>query len=165
MTRLGVRLRPEQPDDQPVLLALYAGTRADELAPVPWATQQKHAFLASQFHTQAQAYRQTFPAGRFLVVELDGRVAGRLYVADIPDGVELVDVALFPEHRGRGIGTALVAGVVEEADAAGLAVTLHVEHANPARRLYERFGFAEVEAGPVYVKLVRPARLQPKTAS
>ena len=56
-----------------------------------------------------------------------------------------MDIALLPEYRGRGIGTALLEELLVEADATGRRVTIHVERFNPARRLYERLGF--VEAG------------------
>jgi predicted GNAT family acetyltransferase len=45
--------------------------------------------------------------------------------------------------------------VLAEADAAGKRVTIYVERFNPALRLYERLGFAQIEAQGVYLLLDR----------
>jgi ribosomal protein S18 acetylase RimI-like enzyme len=55
----------------------------------------------------------------------------------------LAYVAILPAFQGRGVGTAIVRDLVEEARAQDLPVTLQVLKENPgARRLYERLGFA-----------------------
>ncbi len=56
----------------------------------------------------------------------------------VPENL-LLFVAVSPDARGQGIGGALVRRAVAECPGQ---VKLHVEHDNPARRLYERCGFA-----------------------
>ena len=154
-----ISLRPAVELDRPLLLQVYAATRAEELAPVPWSDEQKAAFVAQQFHAQDVDYRARRPDADFLVIEWNGRPVGRLYRAmlDEPTGPELrvIDIALLPEWRGRGIGSKLLRDIFAEADAAGVPVTIHVERFNPARRLYDRLGFVEVGAGEVYLLLER----------
>jgi GNAT superfamily N-acetyltransferase len=100
------------------------------------------------------------------VVLVDGEPAGRLIVADLPDEVLVVDIALLAAFRGRGVGTRLLAPILARADAAGRAVGIHVERFNRALRLYERLEFRAVGDDGVYLKLERPAAVsQPKTAS
>ena len=70
--------------------------------------------------------------------------------------IRIVDIALLPEHRGGGVGTALLRDLLAEADAAGKRVTIHVERFNPALRLYERLGFSVAEDKGVYLLLERP---------
>lgn len=55
----------------------------------------------------------------------------------IPENV-LLFVSVLPETRGRGIGGELIKRSIAECDGN---VKLHVEHDNPAKRLYERLGF------------------------
>src|SRR5207302_173775 len=62
----------------------------------------------------------------------------------------IVDIAFLPEHRGRGMGTALMQDLLDEAELAGKPVTIHVEQFNPAMRLYRRLGFEKVEGHGVY---------------
>jgi ribosomal protein S18 acetylase RimI-like enzyme len=144
------------PDDQGFLSALYASTRTEELAPVPWPEEQKAAFLAQQFAAQSRHYAEHYADASFEVVLVDGEAAGRLIVARWEGEIRIVDIALLPAYRGRGVGTTLLAPLLREADAGGARVSIHVERYNPALRLYARLGFAPVADEGVYLKLERP---------
>lgn len=57
-------------------------------------------------------------------------------------------IAVVPSKRGHGIGDELLKALLEKARAGGYArLSLSVEPGNPARKLYERHGFAVVEEG------------------
>ncbi|WP_280261309.1 GNAT family N-acetyltransferase [Nocardia wallacei] len=53
-------------------------------------------------------------------------------------------IGVAPRARGTGLGTALLTRLLDEAAARYDAVCLSVRETNPARRLYERLGFALV---------------------
>ena len=107
-----------------------------------WDDASRDAFLRSQAEAQDTDYRTRCPNAEFLVVTVDGTDVGRLYRVELPGGeLRLMDIALFPEWRGRGIGTQLIDDLVTEARQRRLLLSLHVEHSNPVRRLYERLGF------------------------
>ena len=72
---------------------------------------------------------------------LKGKAGGYGYVDD--ETPEL-SVALSPAYRGRGIGTALLTQLLERAALRYEAVSLSVSSENPAKKLYERLGFARV---------------------
>jgi ribosomal protein S18 acetylase RimI-like enzyme len=149
----GLALRRFTDSDLPFLADLYASTRQEELAPVPWSDAQKAAFLRWQFDNQHQYYQQYYTTCEFLIVEAlgaGGERIGRLYVDRWPAEIRVVDIALRPEHRRRGYGSALLREVMDEAAAAGLAVTIHVEGHNPAMVLYQRLGFRHVDTNGVY---------------
>ena len=152
----GVTLRPATDADLPFLCRLYASTREEELAGVDWPQEQKDAFLRQQFEAQHAWYREQYAGASFDVVEANGEPAGRLYVDRWPREVRIVDISLLPQHRGRGFGSALLAALFAEADAAGKPVSVHVERFNPALRLYGRLGFAFREDKGVYLLLERP---------
>ena len=67
-----------------------------------------------------------------------GKKKGYGYVDDFTPELGM---AVFPEHRGRGIGTSLLTRLVETAGASYEQISLSVARENPARRLYQRFGF------------------------
>jgi GNAT superfamily N-acetyltransferase len=67
--------------------------------------------------------------------------AGYGFVAD--DTPEL-SIAVAQMHRGKGVGTALLTELLDVIGPRFPAVSLSVDAANPARRLYERFGFEPV---------------------
>ena len=144
-------LRTATAEDEAFLRAVYASTRAEELAVVAWDAATKDAFLRLQFEAQDSYYRQHFPAATFDVVTVNGVPAGRLYVDRRDTEVRVIDIALLPEHRGNGFGTALLREVLAE----GKRVTIHVERMNPALRLYERLGFEVAEDKGVYLLLER----------
>lgn len=131
-----------------------------------------------------------------IVLEEEGRVAACLIGYPVPEEPEPIDhermpamfvpiqelenlapgtwyvfvLAAYPEHRGRGLGTRLLALADELAAAAGSrGLSIIVSDANPgARRLYERCGYRSVaerpmvkeewqNAGLSWVLLVKPA--------
>jgi ribosomal protein S18 acetylase RimI-like enzyme len=145
-----VTLRPVGPDDGPFLLDLYASTRAEELAQVPWTDEQKVAFCRMQFAAQHQHYQEHYAGARWDVIELEGAPIGRLYVARWVDEIRIIDIALLPGFRGRGVGSTLLKQVLAEGQAAGKPVSIHVEQFNAALGLYKRLGFEVVEERGAY---------------
>jgi hypothetical protein len=70
-----VTLRPAQSNDEPLLYALYASTRADEMQLVDWSPEQKEAFVRMQFEAQRQHYPRVFPDAEHSVILVDGTAA------------------------------------------------------------------------------------------
>ena len=66
---------------------------------------------------------------------------GRLWIDEWRDQIRLVDIALVPECRGLGIGSALLRRVMDRGATAGKPVTIHVEAYNTALGLYRRLAF------------------------
>ena len=83
------------------------------------------------------------PLGAVWARALPSDAPGYGYVADdVPE----LGMAVARAHRGRGVGTALLAGCLDQARRLGRrAVSLSVEDGNvTARALYERHGFVPV---------------------
>ncbi len=146
----GVVLRPVRDDDRTFLLEVFASTRSRELAALPLEAQGKAAFLRAQFAAQDRSYRQRHPGATFDVVLVDGRPAGRLYLHRRAGEINVLDISLLPEYRGRGVGSALLLSVLAEAEQGRLPVLLQVERSNPAQRLYDRLGFELAVDGEIY---------------
>jgi GNAT superfamily N-acetyltransferase len=154
-----VALRAVQPAaDAEFLCTVYAGTRAEELAIVPWTDAEKAAFLRMQFDAQDRYYRETRPGAAFDLIVVDGQPAGRLYVDRLSEEIRIVDIALLAQQRGRGVGTLLIGRVLDEGSETGRPVTIHVERGNRARALYERLGFGQISTTGVYDLLSCPPR-------
>src|SRR3954471_1518537 len=140
----GLTFRPITEADLPFLSRLYASTRTEELAVTPWSEEQKAVFLQQQFEAQHVHYQRYFQNADFLVISRGGVPIGRLYLGREAPEHRIVDIALLPEHRRKGLGEALLRDLLDEAAAAGKAVTIHVEKFNPALGLYRRLGFVAV---------------------
>jgi ribosomal protein S18 acetylase RimI-like enzyme len=149
----GLGFRPIGDADLPFLYRVYAATRAEELAPVPWSDDQKAAFLTMQFRAQHSDYQRNYPGADWLSVIRAGEPIGRLYVERGAREHNVIDIAFLPEHRGRGFGTAIMRDLMDEAGSAGKALSIHVEKFNPALRLYRRLGFQTIEDKGVYDRM------------
>lgn len=151
-----VKLRPATPDDHEFMAALYASTRHEELRDTGWPEAQKTAFLRMQFEAQSRHYDEHYAGAERNLVVLDGEPVGRFWIYRMPSEIRIVDIALLPDARNRGIGKSLLDGLIAEANRERAKVTIHVERFNPAMRLYERLGFRKVkEVGP-YDFMERP---------
>ena len=115
-----------------------------------WNAAEQEAFLRGQFNAQHRYYQQQFPTATFDVVTVGETPIGRLYVDRRPDEIRVIDIALLPEHRGCGLGGAMMQDILNEALRTARPVRIHVESNNPARRLYERLGFHPIEEQGVY---------------
>jgi GNAT superfamily N-acetyltransferase len=70
--------------------------------------------------------------------------AGCVAFADLGPGRRVLEhFYLEPEMSGQGIGSAVMAALMAEADTEGCAVVLTVVRESDANRLYPRFGFLE----------------------
>jgi ribosomal protein S18 acetylase RimI-like enzyme len=140
-------------EDTPFLEKLYFETRKDEFAQLGWDAPQIEALLKMQFMTQTQSYRMQFPDARNFVIEADGEAVGRLITTD---EIRLVDIAVLPEFRNRGIGSFVLRRLLEEAEDKKKPVDLQVLKTNsPAIRLYERFGFEKTGEDQLYLMMRR----------
>jgi len=153
---LGLRTLRCGPEDRDFLLALYAGTRASELAQTGWPAEQVQAFLTGQFEHQQRHYEAHFPGALFLLLMRHGLPVGRLSWWESREQAVLVDVILLPALRGQGLGTALLKTLLDHADARGLPVELHVAAGNPAHRLYRRLGFVPIADKGFHTQMRRP---------
>jgi GNAT superfamily N-acetyltransferase len=153
-----LQVRPATDADEAFLRSVYAASRADEVAVFGWPDAQVAAFLGQQFDAQRAHYRAAHPDAVEGVIEVDGDPAGRLYADRGPTALLVLDLALLPGQRGRGTGTALLGALQVDAATFGVPLRLHVAHANPARRLYERLGLRPVADDGVRLELewVRP---------
>ena len=148
-----VALRPATADDEPFLRRLYATTREHELSLVAWTDDQKTAFVEMQFAAQHRHYHEHYHDTSYDVILLDAEPVGRLYVARWTSEICIVDISLLPQFCNRGLGTTLLRELQDEARAAGKPLRIHVERFNPALRLYQRFGFTQIEDKGVYLFL------------
>ena len=150
---MSVTLRPVGPDDEAFLFGIYAETRNEELAQVPWDEAQREAFLKMQFKAQRQSYLAQYPQAEDRIILFNDQQVGRIMIAKTDREFLLVDIALSARYRKAGIGTALINDLLAEAALAGKPVRLHVLKNNRAVRLYERLGFSTVKDSVIHLQM------------
>jgi ribosomal protein S18 acetylase RimI-like enzyme len=128
--------------DEAFLRRLYRSTREDELAASGWPEAIKQSFCDSQFDLQHAHYVRHHPGGEFLVLRLRSEPIGRIYLDGTGESVHVIDIAIMPMWRGRGIGSDIFIAMQRRAAAIGKAVSLQVLCGNyRAIELYRRLGF------------------------
>ncbi|GLQ86465.1 GNAT family N-acetyltransferase [Dyella flagellata] len=162
----GIGLRCATPEDLPFLRQLYGELRADELRMTGWPASACEAFLGSQFALQHRHFVSYYADADFLMVESGGTLIGRYYLLRQNTYFTVVDIALLPSWRGRGIGGALLQWAQSLAHAGqACGIDLHVDVRNTAaHRLYARLGFVDVEQESPYIRMRWEANPQLNTA-
>jgi ribosomal protein S18 acetylase RimI-like enzyme len=160
-------LRPERDDDRAFRYRLFCDSRLPEWYQVTIEPSLRERLMQHQYEAQTQTYRSRFPAARFDIIELAGEPIGRI-VVNRPGGLlHLVDHAIVPQRRNKGIGSAVMRALMEEAKAAGIPFRLKVASGNdPSMQLYLRLGFVLIDEVPAYIEMEWPApeRLGPRQA-
>ncbi|MEP6819609.1 MAG: N-acetyltransferase [bacterium] len=140
---MNITLRDADQNDAGFLFAVYASTRAEEMALVPWSEEQREGFLRMQFDAQNSYYHEQFPDAEYKAILAEGEPVGRLYVARDAEVIHILDIAVLPESRRQGVGSTLIQELITEAETQGKAVQVYVESPG-ALNLFERFGFTKV---------------------
>lgn len=138
MLTVTVELRTATPADDTFLRDVFADGRRDEFAGLGDDALAPLLDLQRRAQTADRATRH--PGAITSVVLADGEPVGSVTIdRTAPDGgTHLVDIAVLSAHRGRGIGSQVIDGIVHS----GGRVTLSVWALNAgAIRLYERLGF------------------------
>jgi ribosomal protein S18 acetylase RimI-like enzyme len=125
-------LRPATAEDFAFLHALHVATLKEYVAQT-WGWDDA---------AQAARFRDRFRPEANQIVVVDDREVGVLAVERRPDALFIANIAVVPERQGRGLGAALIGDVLAESARTGVVVRLQTLRVNPARRLYERLGFA-----------------------
>ena len=109
--------------------------------PDPWSERS----IASELGNQLALW---------LVAEDNGVVAGYIGSQTVPDESDMMNVAVHPDYRRRGIAEALVNTLCDALKERGsVSLTLEVRASNePAKALYEKLGFEQVGRRPNYYR-------------
>ncbi|NRQ31504.1 GNAT family N-acetyltransferase [Nonomuraea sp. NN258] len=108
-------------------------------------------------HRVRQRMREAYEPRHTWVIEVGGDFAGCVALRPDAGSYWLEHFYLNPDLHGRGIGSAVVSRLLEQCDREGVTVRLIVLRGSPARRLYERHGFAFESEDEVDVVMIRPA--------
>ncbi|MFM2486254.1 GNAT family N-acetyltransferase [Celerinatantimonas yamalensis] len=155
VTTKEIQLRPMNESDITISFKIYVSTRLEEMRPSGWSEQEITDFLYSQAETQHQYYRQHYREAKFYIIEYLSIDVGRLYVDDIGPEIRIVDIALLPAYRNRGIGTILIKNLQKQGVRRKLDISIHVEKNNPAITLYKRLDFKFIkEVNDIYQFMV-----------
>lgn len=130
-----LRLRPATAADRDFARPIYIATTKLLVRDRPEWTE---SYIAARFERR-------FIVETTRMAEIDGVTVGWLRLSETDDSIVLEQIYLGPARQNQGIGSRLLAMLDDEWRAAGKPVRLAVLKTNPAKRLYERFGFRVIE--------------------
>jgi RimJ/RimL family protein N-acetyltransferase len=146
----GITLRlltpPISSADEDFLIALYGSTREQELAPLPWDTAQREAFIKLQHTAQLRHYQSQYPEAVHQIILSGNLPIGRSYVDRREREIRILDLSLLPKYRGQGFGSSLIRGLIDEAKHSNKTLSVYLEAHNQYQTLFARLGFKPVEA-------------------
>jgi len=132
-------LRPATPADFDFLFALHRAAMRAYIEPI-WGWHEDW---------QLEYFREKYDSRQRQIIQVEGQDVGVLVVERRADELYLGLIELLPAFQGRGIGAAIIRGLIAQARAEGRPLELHVLRTNaPARRLYERLGLRVVAEEP-----------------
>lgn len=127
-----ISLRPTSHEDRHLLFDIHKaamGPLIEELFG-PWDDDTQWAYF-DRWHRLEDTY----------VVQVEDADVGLIGLERRSAEVYVTRIEVHPDWQNRGIGTAVLRRVIDEAAQQGRSVSLHVFKANPAQRLYRRLGF------------------------
>ncbi len=135
MSRPGVRLRPASLDDLLAVERIERRSFADPWTVVALAQELVPSRLRSP-----------------LIAEVNGGVAGYLMAWRTPDQLHILNVAVDPHYRRKGIGAMMLRSAMADARRGGMReVTLEVRRSNTAAlAMYRAHGFQEAGVREAY---------------
>ena len=108
-----------------------------------------------QFEAQRRHYARHYPKASSWVLVEDGDPVGRLIESRETDHLLLMDLAVAPAARRRGLATWMIGELAQKARADGFPLRCQVDPNNEAREMYARLGFAVIghEGGSLVLEL------------
>ncbi len=145
------RFRPVFPIDEPFLWEmLYYAAHVDEESGSSIEKAMNNPFLAKYVARWGKSGDLGVIAYQVGTLQPLGAAWLRVFIGeekncnDIEDGTPELAIAVLPSCTGQGLGARLLAYLLNTAASAYPAAYLSVRATNPAKRLYERFGFVVI---------------------
>lgn len=142
-----INFRPAEPGDYAFALDLYLiAMRPLTAELMTWDARKQIQAFAGQWHVEEAR-----------IILCNGADVGWMQARETTSEILLRQFFVSPGRQGRGIGSEALNQLLAHWDSAGKPVTLTVLRNNPARRLYERFGFAVVDEIGIKLRMKRPS--------
>jgi GrpB-like predicted nucleotidyltransferase (UPF0157 family)/GNAT superfamily N-acetyltransferase len=154
---MDLSLRPATSADRDFARRVYVATTRPYVDHLPDWTE---AYIAARFERR-------FVVATSRMIERNGVTVGWVRMSDSADGIVLEQLYIDPACHKQGVGSAIMTMLAREWHLSGRQVSLRTLRRNPARRLYERFGFRVVDdSEPNSIGMCRsPASLPPPHAA
>ncbi len=105
---------------------------------------------------QRQLHERRFASYDFQMIQMSGIDVGILAVVKLPDCVEIKHLFILSEYQSKGIGSACIKHIIEDASASTLPIRLQVLKVNNrAAAFYRRCGFRSIGESDTHILMER----------
>jgi ribosomal protein S18 acetylase RimI-like enzyme len=154
---MNLRCRSETPDDEPFIRELMIETLTGQLAAWSWPEEVRGPLLDAQYRIRRRGFCESAGGGPGIIVLAEGEPVAWYVAADSTEEIRLVNLVVRTEHRGKGIGSAILRQLVTDSDRSSRRLRLSVAVNNRrASQLYARFGFQRTGGDGVHDFMERP---------
>jgi GNAT superfamily N-acetyltransferase len=153
-----IDLRRERTGDEAAMTTIFVSSRRQAMTAAGLPAPIVESLLAQQSAIQRDMYRTARPGAAWEAIVDGEAVVGRLITDTTPDAIDLVDIVVAPSRQRTGVGSQVLATVLDRADSAALPVRLRVDHASPAEQWYRRHGFEPAGSDALQMHLIRLPR-------
>lgn len=139
MARTVLKFRLAEPDDFDYIYGLCESTMRAYV----------EADLGDCFEKVARpTIQRLIQAGLFSLIHDEGVPVGAIAHELCDAHIQLDEIYIEPARQNLGLGTHIMKRLLDQSQALGLPIRLHVLSSNPARRFYERLGFSLTRSTP-----------------
>ena len=146
-------LRPARTDDEEFLNRLFYSVYLEKLQLVALSAEEKKTLVELMYQSFTRHYNSVAPASDDRLVLLDNESIGRMILLHLREEIRLADLAILPQYRCRGIGSALIGQLQTESTMSKRPIRLQVARFDRALRLYQRLGFYKIDVAGPYLHL------------
>lgn len=147
---MNISFRLAQPEDEEFLFAVHRAAMQSYVAATWGAWEEEY---------QREVFRQDFRPDTLQVIQVDSVDVGVLDLEDRTEELFLITIEILPAYQRRGIGTAIVQNIIEQARRQKKPVALQVLKVNvEARSFYQRLGFGVTGENRTHYIMAHAAR-------
>jgi len=99
---------------------------------------------------QESVFRKNYIPAEIQIITLAGKDVGMISLEERAEDVFLRVIEIHPKYQQQGLGTTIIRQIIADATHHKKRVSLRVLKVNPAKRLYDRFGFLVIEETPTH---------------
>ena len=105
---------------------------------------------------QRERHNREFASHDFHIIQFRGTDVGFFITSSTSDTLKVNQIFVLPEYQGRGIGSACMTCIIDNANLEGKSVVLQVLKVNTRGiALYQRLGFTIVDEDSIYFRMER----------
>lgn len=152
--QIGLSAKAANANDTPFMAQLFYSTKPF-FYELGLPSEVVETMLEQQYRLQQASYREQYPSANTYILFYHQQAVGKIMLDISEYRIHLIDFIIIPSMRGRGLGSAVLAFIKQEAMKRCLPVGLSVERENTrAKKLYLQQGFKLESYSGVYESML-----------